>query len=61
MKFIPYGSQLIDRKDKELVLRSLSNELITTGPFVEKFESSLKNILNVNIVMFAAVEQLLSI
>ena len=38
MKFIPYGSQLIDRKDKELVLRSLSNELITTGPLLKSLK-----------------------
>jgi dTDP-4-amino-4,6-dideoxygalactose transaminase len=45
MKYIPYGRQLIDKKDKELVLASLSNDLITTGPFVEKFEKELKRYL----------------
>ena len=40
-KFIPYGKQFIDKKDKKSVLLSLSNDLITTGPFVEKFEKQL--------------------
>ena len=56
MKYISYGRQFIDKKDKQIVLSSLSNDLITTGPFVEKFEKKLNNILNVNIVMFVAVE-----
>ncbi len=43
MKYIPYGRQFIDTKDKKSVLRSLSNHLITTGPIVEKFEKKLKN------------------
>ena len=42
MKFIPYGRQLIDKSDKKLVLSSLSNNLITTGPFVEMFEKEIK-------------------
>jgi UDP-4-amino-4,6-dideoxy-L-N-acetyl-beta-L-altrosamine transaminase len=45
MKKIPYGTQLIDVNDKKTVLRALSSDLITTGPFVEKFESSLKKYL----------------
>ena len=45
MKNIPYGRQLIDKIDKKSVLSSLSNDLITTGPFVEKFEKELKNYL----------------
>ena len=45
MKNIPYGRQLIDKSDKKLVLSSLSNNLITTGPFVEKFEKELKKYL----------------
>jgi dTDP-4-amino-4,6-dideoxygalactose transaminase len=40
-KSIPYGRQLIDKNDKNLVLSSLSNDLITTGPFVKKFENHL--------------------
>ena len=42
MNNIPYGKQYIDRDDKKLVLSSLSNDLITTGPFVKKFETALK-------------------
>ena len=41
MKFIPYGRQFIDKKDKLLVLNSLSNDLITTGPYVKKLENEL--------------------
>jgi dTDP-4-amino-4,6-dideoxygalactose transaminase len=41
MKNIPYGRQFIDTKDKKLVFNSLSNNLITTGPLVKKFESKL--------------------
>lgn len=43
MKFIPYGKQFLDKVDKKFVLSSLSNELITTGPYVLKFEKKLKN------------------
>ena len=46
MKYIPYGRQFIDSKDKKLILSSLSNDLITTGPFVEKFERDVKKYLN---------------
>lgn len=45
MKNIPYGKQFIDHSDKKLVLRSLSNDLITTGPLVKKFERDLKKYL----------------
>ena len=45
MKYIPYGRQYIDNADKKLVLKSLSNNLITTGPFVEKFERKIKKYL----------------
>jgi dTDP-4-amino-4,6-dideoxygalactose transaminase len=45
MKYIPYGRQFIDDADKKLVLESLSNNLITTGPFVEKFEKKIKKYL----------------
>ena len=44
-KFIPYGKQSIDIKDKNLIIKSLSNDLITTGPFVDNFENSLKKYL----------------
>ena len=39
--FISYGKQFIDNKDKKIVLSSLSNDLITTGPYVKKFEYEL--------------------
>ena len=38
MKQIPYGRQSIFRKDLREVIKSLSNDQITTGPYVEKFE-----------------------
>ena len=41
MKKIPYGKQLIDREDKKFVLDSLSKDLITTGPYVQRFENSI--------------------
>ena len=46
MKYIPYGRQFIDNKDKKLISSSLSNDLITTGPFVEKFERNLSKYFN---------------
>ena len=45
MKPIPYGKQFIDKNDKILVLRSLSNNLITTGPYVKKFEHKINKYL----------------
>ncbi len=45
MKKIFYGKQYIDKNDKKLVLSSLSNDLITTGPYVEKFEKQIKQFL----------------
>lgn len=41
MKKIPYGKQLIDHEDKKFVLDSLSKDLITTGPYVQRFENSI--------------------
>ena len=46
MKKINYGSQYVDKNDIDYVKRSLNNHLITTGPFVEKFETRTKNFLN---------------
>ena len=48
MKYIPYGRQIINKNDKKLVLNALSNELITTGPYVKRFEQSLKKYLKCN-------------
>ena len=45
MKIIPYGKQYIDKNDKLLVSKALSNNLITTGPYVKKFEKKLKEYL----------------
>ena len=45
MNYIPYSRQLIDKKDKKSVLNSISNNLITTGPLVEKFENEIKKYL----------------
>ena len=55
MKYIPYSRQFIDNKDNKVVLSALSEDLITTGPFVKKFENELKNISNVNLLLFAVV------
>ena len=45
MKYIPYGKQSLDKKDKKLVLSSLTKDLITTGSYVQKFEEELKKYL----------------
>ena len=45
MRIIPYGRQSIDKIDKSLVLDTLSNDLITTGPYVKKFEIQLSKYL----------------
>ena len=45
-KVINYGGQAISKKDISLVSKSLKKDLITTGPFVKKFESSLEKYLN---------------
>lgn len=45
MKFIPYGKQNINKFDKKLVLDSLSNDLITTGPLVKNFEKEINKFL----------------
>jgi len=38
---IPYGHQLIEREDIEAVIGVLTSDWLTTGPYIEKFESSL--------------------
>ena len=45
MKYIPYGRQFIDNSDKKSVLKALSNDLITTGPLVARFERQIKKYL----------------
>lgn len=41
MDFIPYGKQLIDQKDIDLVVETLQSDFLTTGPKVKEFEESL--------------------
>ena len=47
-KLISYGRQFIDYKDKIFVQNSLSNDLITTGLYVKKFESELNKYFKCN-------------
>ncbi len=47
MKVIPYGKQFIDQHDKDVVKKSLDENLITTGNFVNIFEKKIKNYLKV--------------
>ena len=61
MEIIPYGKQFIDKNDKKLVAKSLSEKLITTGPFVEKFEKELKKYLKSKYTFCVAAAQQLSI
>ena len=42
-KIISYGKQSINKKDSKFVLKSLRNELISSGPQVENFEKKLNN------------------
>ena len=51
MKSINYNKQYLDNKDFKEVLKSLSNSLITTGPYVKKFENKLSKYLNVKNVV----------
>ena len=45
MGTIPYGKQYINKNDKKFVLKSLSENLITTGTYVDKFEKGNKKLL----------------
>ena len=40
-KFIPYGYQLIDKKDVEEVVKVLKSDWLTQGPKVEQFEKAI--------------------
>ena len=40
--FIPYGKQHIDDEDVQEVVKALKNDYITCGPYITKFEDSLK-------------------
>ncbi|HSC60854.1 MAG TPA: aminotransferase class V-fold PLP-dependent enzyme, partial [Rhizomicrobium sp.] len=39
--FLPYGRQLIEEDDIAAVTEALRGDLLTTGPFVERFETAL--------------------
>jgi dTDP-4-amino-4,6-dideoxygalactose transaminase len=43
MKIIPYGRQYIDSQDIRFVSKALKEDLITTGHYVKKFETAVKN------------------
>ena len=47
MKYIPYGKQYLDKSDKQSVLNSITNGMITTGPFVEKLKKHIKKLFKV--------------
>ena len=51
MKKIPYGRQSTDSKDLYEIAKSLSEELITTGPYVQKFEKLIKKTLKTKFVL----------
>jgi UDP-4-amino-4,6-dideoxy-L-N-acetyl-beta-L-altrosamine transaminase len=48
---IPYGSQFIDKKEIKEIKKSLNNNLITTGPYVEMFENNLRKKLKSKFVI----------
>ena len=48
MNLIPYGKHTISEKDKKFVLKSLGDDLITSGNYVKSFESKLSKFLKVN-------------
>ncbi|MGD0190986.1 MAG: UDP-4-amino-4,6-dideoxy-N-acetyl-beta-L-altrosamine transaminase [Rhizomicrobium sp.] len=41
--FLPYGRQLIEDDDIAVVVEALKGDLLTTGPYVARFETSLAN------------------
>ena len=50
LKHIPYGRQYIDKNDRDIVLKSLKKNLITTGDYVKKFEKKISKFLKVKYV-----------
>lgn len=48
MNLIPYGKHTISVKDKKFVLKSLGDDLITSGNYVKSFEAELSKFLKVN-------------
>ena len=43
---INYGSQSVDKKDINAVVKVLKSKLLTQGPVTLEFEKSYQNILN---------------
>lgn len=41
LRFLPYGRQVIEEDDIEAVAEALRGELLTTGPYVHRFETQL--------------------
>jgi dTDP-4-amino-4,6-dideoxygalactose transaminase len=48
MNLIPYGKHTISEKDKKFVLKSLGDDLITSGNYAKSFEADLSKFLKVN-------------
>jgi UDP-4-amino-4,6-dideoxy-N-acetyl-beta-L-altrosamine transaminase len=44
--FLPYGRQLIEEDDIAAVAEAMRGDLLTTGPYVARFESALSRTLN---------------
>jgi len=42
---IPYGKQSLDESDYQSVLDALRSDWLTTGPYVEKFENLLTQVV----------------
>ena len=45
MKKITYNKQYLDNKDIKEVIKSLKNDLITTGPSLKVLKNNYRNIL----------------
>jgi dTDP-4-amino-4,6-dideoxygalactose transaminase len=51
MKNIPYGKQFIDSHDIKSVSKAMMQDLITTGTYVQKFESEISKLLKVKFAL----------
>ncbi len=51
MNKITYNKQYLDNKDIKEVIKSLKNDLITTGPYIKNFENKLSKYLKVKNVV----------
>jgi len=47
---IPYGRQSINQEDIDAVVNALNEDLLTTGPLVEKFEKALEEVVGASCV-----------